>query len=277
MSWQSTQSAICTPAAESMAWRMRRAIARNLWRHLKTILVCSAALRNIDWHRAWPEYLGALTITGFCSAIAFPLSPHVGLVTIVMFYLLGTTVGALRLGRGPSAFTAVTNMLAFNYFFVPPVFSFHVDDPQYVFALGVMLIVALVIANLMISIRRHRDTADAREKRTAVLYAMSRELAAVSAAPAMADAAVRHIRPIFHSSVTVLIAKDNGHLSPVTPLEESAGDEARIPLRAVDFEWAQEVVTHRERLIKDAIYLPLLGGGRVRGVMIVRPQHPTSA
>ena len=277
MSWQSTQSAVCTPAAESMGRRRRGVVARDLQQHLKSILLYSAALRKLDWHHPWPEYLGALMITGFCTAIAFPLSPHVGLVTIVMFYLLGTTVGALQLGRGPSAFTAVTNMLAFNYFFVPPVFSFHVDDPQYVFALGVMLIVAVVIANLMISIRRHRDTAAAREERTAVLYAMSRELAAVSDAPAMADAAVRHIRATFHGSVTVLIADDNGHLSPVTPFEESAGDEVRIPLRAVDFELAQEVVTYGERFIKDAIYLPLLGGGRVRGVMIVRPQHPTSA
>jgi two-component system sensor histidine kinase KdpD len=254
---------------------MRRAVARDLQQHLKAILVCSAALRKLDWNRAWPEYLGALTITGFCTAIAFPLSPHAGLVTIVMFYLMGTTVGALRLGRGPSAFTAVTNMLAFNYFFVPPVFSFHVDDLQYDFALGVMLIVALVIANLMISIRRHRDTADARQERTAVLYAMSRELAAASDAAAMTGAAVRHIRAIFHGSVTVLITGDNGRLSPVTPPEESASREARSPLRAVDLELAQDVVAHGERFIKDAIYLPLLGGGRVWGVMILRPQRPT--
>jgi two-component system sensor histidine kinase KdpD len=256
---------------------MRQAVARDLQRHLKSILVCSAALRKLDWHHAWPEYLGALTITGFCTAIAFPLSPHVGLVTIVMFYLLGTTVGALRLGRGPSAFTAVTNMLAFNYFFVPPVFSFHVDDPQYVFALGVMLIVALVIANLMISIRRHRDTAHAREERTAVLYAMSRELAAASDAAAMADAAVRHIRAIFHGSVTVLITDENGRLSPATPAEESASGEARSSLRAIDLELAQGVAAHGERFIKDAIYLPLLGGGRVRGVMIVHPRRPAPA
>src|ERR1700733_2904574 len=177
MSWQSTPSAMCTP--------------------------------KLDWHQALPGYLGALMITGACTAIAFPLSPHVGLVTIVMFYLLGTTVGALRLGRGPSAFTAVTNMLAFNYFFVPPVFTFHVDDPQYVFALGVMLIVALVIGNLVISIRHHRDTADARAERTAVLYSMSRQLAAASDAAAMADVAVRHIRAIFHSGVAVLITDDN--------------------------------------------------------------------
>jgi two-component system sensor histidine kinase KdpD len=277
MWWQSTPSAICTPAAASMGRRGRRALARDLPRHLKTILVCSAALRKLDWRRAWPEYLGALAITGFCSAIALPLSPHVGLVTIVMFYLLGTTVGSLRLGRGPSAFTAVTNMLAFNYFFVPPVFTFHVDDPQYVFALGVMLVVALVIANLMIGIRRHRDMADAREERTAVLYAMSRELAAASDAAAMADAAVRHIRAIFPSSVTVLITDENGRLSPVAPSEESAGEEARRPLRAVDLELAQEVVAHGERFIKDEIYLPLPGGGRVTGVMIVRPQRPAPA
>src|ERR1700678_1517133 len=212
MAWQSTQSTIRSRAAASMAWRVQRAVARDLRRHLKTILVISAARRNLDWNRAWPEYLGAVTITGACSAVAFPLSPHLGLVTIVMFYLLGTTVGALRLERGPSAFAAVTNMLAFNYFFVPPVFSFHVDDPQYVFALGVMLIVALVIANLMISIRRHRDTADARQERTAVLYAMSRELAAASDAAAMVDAAVNHIGATFHCSVTVLARADNGRL-----------------------------------------------------------------
>ena len=277
MSWQSTQSTIRPRAASSMVGRMRSAVARDFRRHLKTILVSTAARRNLDWHRAWPEYLGALTITGVCSAVAFPLSSHVGLVTIVMFYLLGTTVGALRLGRGPSAFTAVTNMLAFNYFFVPPVFTFHVDDPQYVFALGVMLIVALVIGNLMISIRRHRDTADARAARTAVLYAMSRELAAASDAAAMADVAGRHIRAIFHGGVAVLIAGDHDRLSPVAPSEEPADVEARLPLRAIDLELAQKVVAQDERRIEDAIYLPLRGGGRVRGVMIVRPERPAPA
>ena len=277
MSWQSSQSTIGTHAAGSITWRMRRAAARELGRYSKSILACAAALRKPDWHRAWPEYPGALTITALCSAIAFPLSRHVGLVTIVMFYLLGTTLGALRLGRGPSALTAVLNMLAFNYFFVPPVFSFHVNDPQYVFALGVMLIVALLIANLMISIRRHRDTADSREQRTAALYAMSRELAAASDAAAMADVAVRHIHAIFRGSVTILVADDKGRLSPVTARGGSIGDEAGFDLRPIDLELAQEAAACGERFIKDAIYVPLPAGGRVRGVMVVRPEHPAPA
>jgi two-component system, OmpR family, sensor histidine kinase KdpD len=220
------------------------------------------------------DYLRALAITCLCTAIAFPLSANVGLVTIVMFYLLGTTVGALRLGRGPSAFTAVTNMLAFNYFFVPPVFSFHVDDAQYVFALGVMLIVALVIANLMISIRRHRDTANAREERTAVLYAMSRELAIASDAAAMAAAAVRHIHEVFHSTAVVLIEDERGALSPIARTEQSACGGAPLSLPAVDFEFARQVIARGERCVKDAIYLPLQGSN-ARGVIVVRPQRPT--
>ena len=84
-----------------------------------------------------------------------------------MLYLLATTVGALRLGRGPSILLAVANMLAFDYFFVPPVFSFDVEDEQYFFTMGVMLFVALVIANLMINVSRHRELADSRSRTAA--------------------------------------------------------------------------------------------------------------
>src|ERR1700722_3272820 len=229
-----------------------------------------------SWY--WPDYLRALAITVVTTALALPLSRYFGLVNIVMLYLLGTTVGALRLGRGPSVLLATGSMLSFDYFFVPPVFSFDVEDTQYLFTLGVMLIVALVIANLMVSIRRHRDIADAREQRTAVLYAMSRELAVASDAPTMAAAGVRHISDVFHSTAVVLIADAHGRLLPVvTPADESAGDETRSPLPVFDLEFAHEVVARGERCIKDAIYLPLRGSRRINGVIVVRPQPATRA
>jgi two-component system, OmpR family, sensor histidine kinase KdpD len=224
----------------------------------------------------WPDYLRALAITGLCTAIAFPLSPYFGLVNIVMLYLLGTTLGALRLRRGPSVLLAIGNMLAFDYFFVPPRFSFDVEDARYVFTLGVMLIVALIIANLMVSIRRHREIADTREQRTAVLYAMSRELAVATDAPAMAAAAVRHICAVFHGTAVVLIADAGGCLSLISPTDESAAD-ARSPLPAYDLKLAQQVVARGERCIEDAIYLPLQGTRRVRGVIVVCPQLPSRA
>jgi len=225
--------------------------------------------------RSWPDYLRAQAITVLCTALAWQLPSDFGLVNIVMLYLLGTALGALRLGRGPIVALAIANMLAFDYFFVPPVFSFDVEDIRYLFTLGVMLIVALVIANLMVSIRRHREVADAREQRTAVLYAMSRELTATTDAKAMAAAAVRHICAVFHSTAVVLMTDAQGSLTPISITQDCA-DPRSCP-QSFDLELAQEVVAQGERCIKNAVYLPLRGSRRVKGVIVVCPQPPNRA
>jgi two-component system sensor histidine kinase KdpD len=232
---------------------------------------------NPSRRRVWLEYLAALAITGTCTAIAFPLGDRLCLVNVVMLYLVGTTVGALRMGRGPSALSAITNMLAFNFFFVPPVLSFEVESMQYVFALIVMLIVALVIANLMISIRRHREVADARGQRTAVLYAMSRELAVASDAETMVAAASRHIYAVFHCNAAVLIADELGRLAPITPTEGFAREAARLSMRTADLQFAAQVAARPERGTKDAIYLPLHGSTIIRGVIVVTPRTGAAA
>jgi two-component system sensor histidine kinase KdpD len=215
----------------------------------------------------WHDYLRALAITGLCTAIAWPFPAGFGLANIIMIYLLGTTLGALRLERRASVALAIFNMLAFDYFFVPPVFSLDVDDIRYLFSLVAMLIVALVISNLMISIRRHREVGEAREQRNAVLYAMSRELTVASDAKAMAEAAVRHVCQVFQSTAVVLMADAQGSLTPIT-----ASNAEHLDLKL-----AQEVVARGERHIEDAIYLPLRGSRRVKGVIVVCPQPPNRA
>jgi two-component system sensor histidine kinase KdpD len=218
------------------------------------------------------DYLWALVITALCTAIAWPLSEDFGLVNTVMIYLLGTTVGALRLGRAPIVALAIANMLAFDYFFVPPVFSFDVEDIRYLFTVAAMLTVALVIANLMVSIRLHREVADARERRTAVLYAMSRELTVATDAKSMAAAAVRHICEVFHSTAVVLLADAHGSLTPISITGGSADPGSCA--QHVDLGLAQEVLVRGERCIRNAVYIPLRGSRRVKGVIVVCPQPP---
>jgi two-component system sensor histidine kinase KdpD len=66
-----------------------------------------------------------------CTGVAFALYPRFELANLVMVYLLGVTVAGLRFGRGPSVITAVLNVAAFDFFFVPPRFTFAVSDVQY--------------------------------------------------------------------------------------------------------------------------------------------------
>ena len=218
------------------------------------------------------EYGCALAIAGGCTAIAYPFYARFGPVNTVMLYLLGTTLGALRLSRGPCVVLPVANILAFDFFFVPPTFSFDVDDAEYIFTLVVMLLVALVIAHLMLSIRRHSDLTLAREQRTAALYAMSRELIVATEANAMAATAMRHINAVIHGGTAVLLADSQGELSPARVEGRSADPQPPSRVK-YDAAFASQAAERGERFIKGLIYLPLQGSRRVMGVIIIDPGH----
>ena len=224
----------------------------------------------------WDRYGWALVTTLVCSAVAFALYPRFELANLVMVYLLGVTVAGLRFGRGPSVLTALLNVAAFDFFFVPPRFTFAIADVQYVVTFLVMLIVALVIANLVASVRQQTRVAGARERRTALLYAMSRELAATRGISSIARVAVRHVAETFQSRATILLPDGNGQLRYPgdSPLERS--------YRSADLAVAQWVTDHgREAGLGSdtlpaaaGLYIPL-GDDRQRlGVLAVLPSNP---
>lgn len=223
----------------------------------------------------WPRYIWALVISAVSTAIAFAMYPFLELTNLVMVYLLGATIAGLRLGRGPSVVTAVTSVLAFDYCFVPPRYTFAVEDVQYLITFIVMLIVALVIATLMASVRQQTRVAGARERRTALLYAMSRELTATRGIASMARVAVKHVAEVFQCQAVVLLPDAVGKLGfpRESPLEES--------FRKSDLAVAQWVADHGRRagLGSDTLpasagaYLPLGERDRTYGVLAVLPAN----
>ena len=223
------------------------------------------ALRRGDWRsrRSAPR----------SRALMFP---YFELSNIVMIYLLGVVVASLRIGRLPSVLTAVLNVICLDFFFVAPQFTFAVSDAQYVVTFGVMLTIALVIATLTASVRQQTRVAGARERRTALLYAMSRELAATRDIASMARLAVRHVAEVFESDAVVLLPNDAGRLRYPT---EAPSDSA---FRGADLAIAQWVADHGRRAglgsdtlpAAPALYLPLGDAGRGLGVLAVRPRNP---
>jgi two-component system sensor histidine kinase KdpD len=224
----------------------------------------------------WARYGWALVTTLVCTAVAFALYPRFELANLVMVYLLGVTVAGLRFGRGPAVMTAILNVAAFDFFFVPPRFSFAVSDVQYLLTFSVMLIIALVIANLVASVRQQTRVAGARERRTALLYAMSRELAATRGISGMARVAVRHLAEVFQSKAVILLPDPEGKLRYPRdrPLDQS--------FRSADLAVAQWVADHNRQAglgtdtLPAAIGLSIpLGDARQRlGVLAILPSNP---
>ena len=197
------------------------------------------------------RYLGAFGVTALCTVVSYPLYPRFDPVNIVMVYLLGATVAGLRLGRGPAALTTFANAAAFDFFFVPPRFSFYVSETQYLFTLGVMLGVALVIANLMASVRRQTEIAAGRERRTGMLYAMSRELVVAADAAKIASVAAHHVSTCLQARSVVLLPNEG-----VAPTEPRDG-ELCIPLTCGERMLGMLVIQHEEgaRLLPEQLTL----------------------
>ncbi len=216
------------------------------------------------------RYVGGLGISAACTALAFPLYPHFDPVNIVMLYLLAAAVAGLVLGRGPAALTAVTNAAAFDFFFVPPRYSFYISEPQYLFTLGVMLAVTFVIANLMVSVRRQTEAAAERERRTGLLYAMSRDLTVAADAMTIASAAERHVGSAVEGCAVVLIPNDHGILSYGTVARrDDLSYDPVLAERAFRQNHRKIVADERDQTLRTA-YIPLACSDRALGALVVQ-------
>jgi two-component system, OmpR family, sensor histidine kinase KdpD len=221
------------------------------------------------WIGSLARYTAACGITSLCTAVTFPLFGRIDPANMVMVYVLGATVAGLWLGRGPSALCALASAMAFDYFFVPPRFSFYVAEPQYLLTLGGMLLVTLVISNLMVSLRRQTEETAARERHTATLYALCRELAGAPDANSITEVARPHVAAALEGEAALVLAG-----------QDMSGS-------AVDWGWDPEAVGWvlqnglsagpglEHPVDSPCLYLPLAGGEGINGVLVVRPR-PTA-
>ncbi len=220
-------------------------------------------------------YAGALGVVGLCTAIAWGMFPYVGLSNLIMVYLLGVVAVAARSSRGPTVVASILSVATFDFFFVPPYFSFAVSDTQYLITFAVMLIVALVISGLTVRTRAQALAARERERRTAALYAMSRELANTRDVDDLLAIAVQHIVEVFPGEVAVLLPEVGGRLSP-RPVPA-----ATLRMDTTELAVAQWVYAHRELAGlgtstlpgATALYVPLIGSRGAVGVLGVRPMN----
>jgi len=220
-------------------------------------------------------YSGALAVSAACTLIAAVMYPYFAVTNLVMVYLLGATMAALKLGRGPASAAALVNVLAFDFFFVPPRFSFAVADFQYVVTFAVMLAVALIIATLVASVRAQTRVAGARERRTALLYAMSRELVSTQDFEDLALVAVKHVAETFSSRAVVLVPDGSGRLRyprSAATIGSLSGADLSVAQWVYDNNAPAGLGTDNLPAARGR-YLPLKASGHVLGVLVVEPMQ----
>ncbi|HEY5040212.1 MAG TPA: sensor histidine kinase KdpD [bacterium] len=224
----------------------------------------------------WGGFSYALLVVALSTAVAWLIFPRVELANLIMIYLLGILAVSYRQSLGPSTLASFLSVLAFDFFFVPPRFSFAVSDTQYIFMFLVMLLVGLSISNLTVRIREQARLSRLRERRTASLYALSRELASTRGTQELLEIAVKHISEVFESSVVAFMPDEHGRLKArcgaitdfnLTPKEMGVAHWA--------YDLGQMAGKGTDTLPStEALYAPLLATGAPVGALGVKPSSP---
>jgi two-component system sensor histidine kinase KdpD len=217
----------------------------------------------------WPAYAWSAAICALVTLVVEPLHPMLAGANIVMVYLLGVVIAAVKFGRGPAVLAAFLAVGTFDFFYVPPRFSFNVSDAQYLLTFAVMLAVALVVGQLTAGLRFQARVARSREERVGALYAMSRDLSGVLMTAQIAEIGARFVRSEFAAPAALLVADLNDRVGPPVGASE--------PLDGLDLGVAQWAFDHAEAAghgtdtlsAAPVFYVPLKAPMRMRGVLAI--------
>jgi two-component system sensor histidine kinase KdpD len=168
---------------------------------------------------------------------------------------------------------AVLAIAAFDFWFVPPYGTFSVADARYGLTFVVMLVTGLVMGGLTARIRWQAEAARDRERRTAALLALSRELAAGGDTGALAAATARHVGAALGGEAAVALTGPAGEL--VWPATGLLADEKERSVARWVSERGQSAGTGSDTLPgARGRYLPLATAGGSVGVVGVSPTNP---
>jgi two-component system sensor histidine kinase KdpD len=218
------------------------------------------------------RYLWTLLACLATTGAAALLHPTFELANLVMLFLLAVVLVGMQWGRGPAVLAAVVNVLAFDFFFVPPRFSFDVSDVQYLFTFGVMLAVGLITGQLMAGLRYQALVAGHREERTRMLYEYAHDLSGLLAPEQVVETAEAFMARAFRAQVRVLVPDERGHLVP--PREGGTSTRVDLACAQWSFDKSQPSGAGTDTLAgNEFLFLPLKAPMRTRGVLAIRPER----
>jgi len=171
-------------------------------------------------------YVWTLVAVVLVTLIGKPISSLFDIANVTLLYLLPVLMAAVRWGRGPSLFASFLGVLAFDFFFVPPVFSFAVSDIKYIFTFAVFLLVGLVTGTMATRIRDELEKTKQREKRTFALYALSEKIASKADLGEILATFARTMAEAVDGQVSILAGEGDyvGELASY-PASAGVGDE----------------------------------------------------
>jgi two-component system, OmpR family, sensor histidine kinase KdpD len=136
-------------------------------------------IRTADGPQAFDlrRYIAALGFVAIALGIGAAIQAGLGIENVDLVFLTTVMGVAFRYGLLPSLVASVAASLCYNFFFLPPIYTFTITDPANVVAFIFFIVMAVIVSNVAARVRTQAVTAMSRARTTESLYAFSRKLA----------------------------------------------------------------------------------------------------
>ena len=214
----------------------------------------------------WVGYPAAVLLV-FATIAVLNLFPGLADSSVALLLLLSVFLAAWIWESGPGALAAVLATLGFNFFFIPPVHTFSVEDPRNVVALVVFLLSGLLIGRLSALARSRLRQLELERTDLAAMIRLSQAFLSDTNRESLLGAAAERLRGSLNAKhVEILLADDQGGLAPAS---STARGEIRLDLAELAFRRGKSTVVSSD-LGETEIYLPIPIGLQRAGVLIAR-------
>ncbi|MFZ3238009.1 MAG: sensor histidine kinase KdpD [Stellaceae bacterium] len=222
-------------------------------------------------------YLGSAAAVAAALGLGLSLKAFMAVQGISLVFLTAVLVSAVAWGLLPSLFACVLSVLAYNFFFLPPLYTFSIGDPENVVALFFFLVVAVIVSHLTAATRSQVVTTRARAKTTAELYAFSRKIAGIGALDDLLWATAYQIASMLEVRTVLLMPLADGDR-----LEVASGYPPEDLLDDADMAAARWTWEHNRAAGRGAdtlpgakrLFLPLRTGSGPVGVIGIDRDRP---
>ena len=220
-------------------------------------------------------YIVALLSVAAALEVSVLVRPLFGIENVDLVFLTAIVGVAVRYGLWPSLLASITASLCYNFFFLPPVYTFTITDPTNVAAFVLFALLSIVVSNLAARGQTQSVSAHERVRSVESLYAFSRKLAGAGALDDVLWATAYQVASMLKVRVVVLLP-ENGSISVKSgyPPEDTL-DEA--DLAAAKWAWEKDRAAGRD---SDALpgakwlFLPMRTGRGAIGILGMSRDEP---
>ena len=221
----------------------------------------------------WLGYLGGIVLIGLATLLGKFVPGIFDPTNMIMVYLLCVVATAFLWGFGPSILVSIVSVLVFDFLFIPPFFTFTVYDTRYILTFIVLLMVGLIISYLMRKIRQQTDIAVRRQRQTAALYALGRDLAISSSLEAYVSSIAQRLRETFGREAIIFLPapSNNGALKPHGDRPDIKVNESEMAAAIWSYQHQKVVGRGTDTLPSAAArYLPMVTNRGTIGVLALQ-------